>query len=405
MSNTLKKVWLSLIICSCVSIVTFGQINATAPATTSSTSSNSTTANKPATNQPQINARGYLLLDAYSGEILAQNNANQPMPPASLTKLMTMYVISSALKTGKIHLEDMVKISKEAWKTGGSRMFVQVNSMVPVQDLINGIVVVSGNDAAVAMAEYIGGTQDNFVNIMNQAAAQLGMKNTHFEDVNGLPAPNHYTTPHDLALLAQALVVDFPDYYKSWYGQKSFEYNKIKQNNRNQLLWKDPSVDGMKTGHTDAAGYCLVASAERNGMRLISVVMGAPSPKARTDATETLLNWGFRNFSSHQLYAANQPLVTPRVWFGEYPTVPLGLPNGLHVTIPNGQYKNLKAFLTIQPNLQAPIKKGKPYGKIEVALDNQPLFSQDVVALQDNPKGGMMRRLMDRAALMFRDTD
>ena len=350
---------------------------------------------------PTINANGYVLMDANNGEVLASKNANTRMQPASLTKMMSLYVISEALKSGRIHLNDLVPISKTAWRTGGSRMFVQVGTQVPAKDLIEGIIVASGNDAAVAMAEYVGGTQENFVNMMNQAAQQLGMKNSHFEDVNGLPAPGHYSSPMDIAILARALITEFPQYYASWYGQKWIDFNNIKQANRNRLLWLDPTVDGLKTGHTEEAGYCLVSSAKRNDMRLISVVMGAPTSKARTNDSLTLLNWGFSSFSTHQLYAANQPLAEPRVWFGEDRTAKLGLPNGLFATIPRGQYKNLKAFMTLQPNLNAPIIAGKSYGKVEVTLDDQLIATAPLIALTNNPRGNMIQRAYDHIVLMF----
>ncbi len=354
---------------------------------------------------PVINANGYVLMDANSGQILAEKNPDAHLQPASLTKLMSMYVISNALKSGKIHLNDLVTISKEAWKTGGSRMFIQVGTQVPVLKLVEGIVIVSGNDAAVAMSEYVGGNEETFVDMMNQEAASIGMKNSHFADVNGLPIPNHYISPRDLAILTQALITQFPDYYKAWYSQKWFEYNNIKQANRNRLLWLDPSVDGLKTGFTDGAGYCLAASAERNGMRLISVVMGASSPKARLDASEALLNWGFRNYSSHQLYAPGQTLAKPRVWFGKTPYVSMGLERGIHVTIPNGQYPNLKATLTLNNELQAPVIKGKSYGVVQVTINNQPLLSVPVVALTDDPVGGPFTRLKDKVIKMFRGTN
>lgn len=362
--------------------------------------------NAPATPAPDVDARGYVLMDASSGKILAAKNPNTQMQPASLTKVMTMYVISETLKNGKIHLNDNVPISRDAWRTGGSRMFIQVGTQIPVQTLIDGIVVVSGNDAAVAMAEYIGGTQQNFVAMMNQAANQLGMKNSHFMDVNGLPAPNHFTTPLDLAVLARALIAQFPDYYKAWYAQKWFEYNKIKQPNRNRLLWQDSSVDGIKTGHTDAAGYCLMASAQRNNMRLISVVMGSSSSINRVKATQALLNWGFRNFSSHQLYPANQALAQARIWFGTHKTVPLGLTQGLYVVVPNGQYKNLKAYLTMNSEAQAPVQKGQQFGNIQVTLNDQPLMTVPVVALENNPRGNVLERVTDHIMLMFhKNTD
>ncbi len=397
----MKKILLALI----TSIVTLG-IQA-APATTTSaitpapvTSSAASQAYPSVPPPPAIDAKGYVLMDANSGQILAQQNASSRLEPASLTKMMSMYVISSTLKTGRIKLSDNVPISKEAWKTGGSRMFVQVGTQVPVQELINGIVVASGNDAAVAMAEYIGGTEEGFVDIMNQSAAKLGMTNSHFMDVNGLPAADHYSCPVDLAVLARSLIEDFPEYYP-WYSQKWMQYGKIKQPNRNQLLWQDPTVDGLKTGHTDGAGYCLVASAKRNDIRLISVVMGATSAKARASATEALLNWGFRNFSSHQLYPAGQALAEPRVWYGAQKTVPLGLNRALTVTIPSNQYQNLKAFLTIDSHLQAPIKQGQQYGKVDVMLGNQMLFSAPVVALQNDPTGNGIIQLRDKVISMF----
>lgn len=350
---------------------------------------------------PAINANGYVLMDANNGEILASKNANTRMAPASLTKLMTLYVISEALKSGRIHLNDLVPISKTAWRTGGSRMFVQVGTQVPVQDLIQGIIVASGNDAAVAMAEYVGGTQENFVNMMNQAAQQLGMKNSHFEDVNGLPAPGHYSSPMDLTILAHALITDFPTYYKEWYHQKWIDFNNIKQANRNQLLWRDPSVDGLKTGYTEQAGYCLIASADRNNMRLISVVMDAPSSKARVSDSLTLLNWGYNSFSTHQLYVAGQPLAQPRVWYGKNRDVTLGLAQNLFVTIPRGQYKNLKAYMKVEPHLTAPVQQGKSYGQVEVLLNDQPIVTAPLVALQNNPAGNIVERTMDKVIRMF----
>lgn len=351
---------------------------------------------------PVINARGYILMDAASGEVLTAKNPDQRMEPASLTKIMTMYVVSKALQAGQIRLTDMVPISKDAWRTGGSRMFIQVGTQIPAHELINGIVVASGNDASVAMAEYVGGggSTENFINLMNQSATQLGMKNSHFADVNGLPISNHYSSPHDLAILAQAIIRDFPEDYK-WYGQKWMQFGKIKQANRNRLLWRDPSVDGLKTGHTDAAGYCLVASAQRNGMRLISVVMGAPTSPARINDSQALLNWGFRNYSTHQLYAANQPLVAPRVWFGKQKQIALGLPQGLFVTIPNNQYQNLKAFMSINQSLNAPILKGTSYGTVEVTLNNQPIVTQPLIALQNNPQGNLFERTYDHIIKLF----
>jgi D-alanyl-D-alanine carboxypeptidase (penicillin-binding protein 5/6) len=344
---------------------------------------------------PTINARGYIVMDANTGEILAQKNIDQRMAPASLTKIMTIYVIAEALKNGHIHLDDKVNISRDAWRTGGSRMFVQVGTQVPARDLIDGIVIVSGNDAAVAMAEFVGGNQQSFVNLMNQTAAKLGMTNTHFVDVNGLPAADHYTTPRDLAILTQALINNYPDYYNQWFHQKWFTFNNIRQPNRNHLLWRDPSVDGLKTGFTNDAGFCLVASALRNNMRLISVVMGAPSNRERTNDSQALLNWGFRFYETHKLYTTNQTLVAPRVWMGSHKLAALGVAKNIYITIPAGQYANVKASLTLPNNLQAPIFKGQSYGTVDILLKDKPLFSTPLVALQNNPRGNIIFRTRD----------
>ncbi len=349
---------------------------------------------------PALNANGFVLMDAASAQIIATKNPDQRMAPASLTKMMTSYIISSALKQGRIHLDDLVPISKDAWQTGGSKMFVKVGDQVRARDLMQGIIVDSGNDACVAMAEFVAGSQDAFVSLMNQQAAALGMTGTHFADVNGLPNPNHYTTPRDMATLARHLIYDFPEDYK-WYSQKWFTYSGIKQPNRNRLLWRDASVDGVKTGHTDEAGFCLVASAERNGTRLISVVMGAPTDAARADDNEALLTYGFRFFETHKLYAANATLNKVRVYQGATETVPVGVNNDLYVVIPAGQYQNLKANLVLNTPIKAPIKKGQPLGKVNVNLNGKPLMDMSLVALQDDPEGSLWQRTMDRISLMF----
>lgn len=349
---------------------------------------------------PVIRAKGYILMDANSGYILAQENANKRMAPASLTKLMTMYVISVALNQNHIHLTDQVPISEAAWRTGGSRMFVKVGTTVPVQELINGIVVVSGNDASVALAEFVGGNQDSFVQIMNKTAEALGMKNTHFTDATGLPDPNHYSTPYDFALLTRAIINNFPEDYK-WYSQKWFSYNNIKQPNRNRLLWRDTSVDGLKTGHTDDAGFCLVASAQRDGMRLIAIIMGAPSDGIRADDAEALLNYGYRNFETHKLYSTNSPLTKARVYMGENKQVGLGVAQDLYITVPKGQYDQLKADVALTDALRAPIKKGENFGKVNVTLNGQTVTSVPLVALTDDPQAGIITRISDRFALLL----
>jgi D-alanyl-D-alanine carboxypeptidase (penicillin-binding protein 5/6) len=342
---------------------------------------------------PDLNASGFILMDADSGKVLAEKNADARLAPASLTKLMTMYVISGALKAGSIHLDDKVRISTKAWQTGGSRMFVKVNDEVPVRDLIQGIVVASGNDASVAMAEYLAGTEDTFATMMNAAAKDIGMNHSHFVDSNGLPNPDHYSTARDLALLAQAIIKKYPEDYRL-YSEKWFSYNNIRQPNRNRLLWRFQYADGLKTGHTDAAGYCLVGSAIKDGTRLISVVMGAPSDSVRTEDSIRLLTYGFRFYETHKLYEGSSKLASVRVWKGKEKTSQLGLAKDFYVTIPAGQYKNLQATMEVK-DLKAPLVKGQPYGLLEVTLNNQVVASQPLIALSDNPKGGVFRRMSD----------
>jgi len=350
---------------------------------------------------PAIDAKGYLLIDADSGYVITEKNKDTSLSPASLTKLMTMYVASAAIKEGRIHLTDNVPISETAWRTGGSRMFLKVGTQVPIQDLINGIVVASGNDACVAMSEFVAGSESSFVDLMNKMAVQLGMKNTHYADATGLPDPTNYTTPYDLSIIARAIISHYPEDYK-WYSQKWMSYNNIKQPNRNLLLFRDPTVDGLKTGHTDDAGYCLVASAKRNNnMRLIAIVMGSSSTRQRANDAEALLNYGFRFFETHQLYAANTPLSSQRVWFGQEKKTPLGVGQNFYVTIPVGQYDKLKATLTVNPTIKAPVVKGNSYGQAQVLLNNQIVATQPLVALADNPLGGLFSRLWDHVALWF----
>lgn len=343
---------------------------------------------------PNIQGTGYILMDATSGKILAEQNSNERMPPASLTKLMSMYIISGALKSGQLKLDDKVLISTKAWKTEGSRMFVKAGDEVPVHDLIQGVIVESGNDATVALAEHIAGTEEAFVEMMNQQAKALGMDNSHFIDSTGLPNPDHYSTAHDLAILSQAYIKNFPEDY-SYYSEKWFTYNGIKQPNRNRLLWRFQYADGLKTGHTSEAGYCLVASAKKDGMRLISVVLGEPSDSARTEDSMRLLNYGFRFFETHKLYSANTPIVKARIWQGVKTEIPMGLREDLYVTVPSGQYKKLVASLVLNNPLKAPITKGQNYGTLNLTLNSQVVTSKPLVALEDNPKGGFFRRATD----------
>ncbi len=348
---------------------------------------------------PTIDAKGYILIDASSGKVLAEKNADVRMAPASLTKLMSLYIISGALKNGSIHLNDKVRISTKAWRTGGSRMFVKVNDEVEAKDLMEGIAVASGNDASVAMAEFIAGTEEGFATIMNAQAKALGMNSSHFVDSTGLPNPDHYSTPRDFATLAQALTSTFPEDYKL-FSEKWFTFNGIRQPNRNRLLWRYQYADGLKTGHTDEAGYCLVASAVKDKMRLISVVMGAPSDSSRTEDSIRLLTYGYRFFETHKIQAANGPSAIARVWKGSKKTVALGLTEDWYLTLPAGQYKNTQ--INIQVNeLTAPITKGQPYGSLNIMLNNQIIASKPMLALADDPKGGMFRRAADAVSFKF----
>jgi D-alanyl-D-alanine carboxypeptidase (penicillin-binding protein 5/6) len=350
---------------------------------------------------PEINARSYVLQDFHSGQILAQKNADQRVEPASITKLMTAYVVFNELANGNLKEDEKVTISEKAWRTGGSKMFIEVGKQVPVIDLLKGMVIQSGNDASVALAEHIAGSEETFASMMNQQAQRLGMHHSHFANATGLPHEDHYVTAADVAKLAAALVRDFPDYYKL-FSEKQFTYNGITQHNRNTLLWRDPSVDGLKTGHTKSAGYCLAASAKRNGMRLISAVMGTESEKARADETQKLLNYGFRFFETHQLYKKGDPDLTVDVWKGEKETVKLGLGDDLFVTIPRGQYKKLSADVKLPRVLEAPVAQGQKIGVLKLGFDGKPLLQRDLLAKQSVATGGWWTRLTDSIGLWFK---
>lgn len=349
---------------------------------------------------PQLNAKSYLVMDFDSGQILAEKNIDEKLPPASLTKIMTSYIAAGELASGQITLDDKVVVSEKAWKMPGSRMFIEVNNEVSVGDLLKGIIIQSGNDASVALAEYISGDETVFAQLMNQQAKRLGMTNTHFTDSTGLPNPQHYTTAHDLAKLARALIRDYPNVY-AINSHKEFTYNKITQRNRNRLLWLDSSVDGVKTGHTEEAGYCLVASALRDGMRLISVVMGAESDNARTSANQALLNYGFRFFETKKIYTASEIITTPRIWKGAEKQLALGINNDLFITIPRGQFENLESKYDLPDKIIAPVKTGEKVGKLKLVLDNKEVLSAPLVAKVTVAKAGIIGRITDEIRLLL----
>lgn len=353
---------------------------------------------------PTIAASGYILMDYASGKILAENNSDVKLAPASLTKIMSVYVVFREISNGHLHLDDLVTISQKAWSTPGSRMFIEVGNQVKVEDLLKGVIIQSGNDASVALAEHIAGDETTFADMMNQHAERLGMKNSHFEDSNGLPIDNHYTTAHDLAILTRALIKEFPEYYK-WFSQKEFTFNNIVQHNRNQLLSRDETVDGVKTGFTDAAGYCLVASALRNNMRLISVVMGASSPNARASENQNLLNYGFRFFEAHKLYQGKTPLNEARIWMGDSQKLPLGLAEDLYVTIPRRHYDDLKAVITIDKKITAPVKEGAKLGVVSVTLKGESVVDKDLIALKSVEQGNILQRIYDSAMMLLEKSD
>lgn len=350
---------------------------------------------------PTANAKAYIVIDSKSNRVLAQKDSTKKMAPASLTKMMSLYVISSALKSGQISLTDKVRVSKKAWKTGGSRMFVKEGQMVPVQELLKGIIVHSGNDACIAMAEYVGGSEKGFAELMNKHAQHLGMKNSHFTDSTGLPNKDLYSTAEDMAILGKALINDFPEYYH-WYKQKWFKFNGIRQPNRNRLLWRDSDVDGIKTGHTNDAGYCLVASAEKDNMRLITVVLGAPNESIRADDSQKLLNYGFRFFETHKLYAAGSKITELTVYRGDQSILPIGLKNAQWVTIPSGQYKSLNVSSKLPKYLKAPVKKGQEVGELIISFNNEVLASQKLYALDTVDEGGFFKRSYDSVKLTFK---
>jgi D-alanyl-D-alanine carboxypeptidase (penicillin-binding protein 5/6) len=343
---------------------------------------------------PNLPFKSHYLVDFETDTVLASNAADEQLPPASLTKLMTAYLVFHALKSGRIHLDDMAPVSEKAWRMGGTRMFIEVNSQVPVEDLVRGMLIQSGNDASVALAEYIDGSVEDFVAEMNAAAKLLGMENSAFRNPHGLPARGHYTTAHDLAILAKAIIAEFPEYY-ALYAEREFTYNGITQQNRNALLKRDASVDGMKTGHTSAAGYCLVSSAQRGGMRLIAVVLGAPSARSRNDGAQRLLDFGFSNYETRKLYSAGQELEEAPVRGGALQYAAIGPATDLYVTLPRGSFEGIEERRARQDDLAAPLAAGASVGRLDLWFRGRQLATAPLVVLDEVVDGGVWARVRD----------
>jgi serine-type D-Ala-D-Ala carboxypeptidase (penicillin-binding protein 5/6) len=350
---------------------------------------------------PQVAAKGYLLVDLNSGKILAEMNADERLEPASLTKIMTGYVVFRELAAGKIALTDQVLISERAWRTGGSKMFIEVGKQVSIQDLLMGMIVQSGNDASVALAEHVGGSVEAFADLMNSHAQRLGMTGSHFTNPHGLPDPDLYITARDIAKVAVAIIREFPEFY-AWYSTREFTYNAITQQNRNPLLARDATADGIKTGYTEAAGYCLVSSAKRADMRLVSVVMGSPTPNARAEASLALMNYGFRFYESHRLYPAEEPVESLRVWQGAPETLPVGPGADVFATFQRGRYSELAARLEKSDvSLTAPITRGTQVGEIVVTLGDDEINRVPLLGLQDVAKGNLWQVARDSVLRWF----
>jgi len=347
---------------------------------------------------PTIGAVAYIVMDHNSGAILASKNEDEKRAPASLTKLMTSYVVFQRLKEEFISLDDDVKISEKAWKTGGSRSFIEVGKMIKLEDLLRGMIVQSGNDASVALAEHVAGSEGTFVLFMNDYAEQLGMKNSRFENSSGLPHKDQYTTAKDIAILSSAMIRDFPDLYK-WYSEKEFTYNNITQPNRNKLLWSDSTVDGLKTGYTQKAGYCLVTSANRVGMRLISVVLGSDGPTVRFTETEKLLDYGFRFFETQSVDDITHELP---VYKSEKSNIKVGVEDSTYLTLPRNQFKYTTQTITLDQDLIAPVYQGDRVGNLFVSFSNENIATLPLVALEDAPESGFFARIVDTIKLLFR---
>lgn len=349
---------------------------------------------KSAVPPPSLKSKSWVLMDYNTGWIISENNADQRIEPASLSKLMTAYVVFSELKNGKLTLEDQVPISENAWRTEGSRMFVKVNTHASIVELLKGLIIQSGNDAAVALAEHIAGSEQGFSALMNQQAKRLGLVNTHFVNSTGLPHKDHFSSALDMTKLSAALIREFPEYYQ-WYSEKEYTYNDITQQNRNLLLWRDPSVDGVKTGHTNSAGYCLVGSAQRDNMRLIATVIGADSMKKRATAVQTLLKFGFASYDSKQLYPGQQAIRSIKVYKGVDDKIEAGFNYPIYTTVAKSKSDRLTATLNIRPWIEAPVARGQELGKVEISLDNQIIAEAPLRALQGVEVGGWWTTLID----------
>ena len=356
---------------------------------------------KPIPNPPALDATSYYLVDFDSGRVLAEKNPDDQVEPASITKLMTAYLVDKAIADGDVTLDEMVTISEKAWRMKGSKMFVEVGKQVSVSDLLKGLIIQSGNDASVALAEHLAGSESAFAGYMNHQAKLLGMDNTNYVNATGWPDENHYSSARDIAILTRTLIDEFPESY-NYYKEREYTFNKIRQFNRNRLLWRDDSVDGVKTGHTEAAGFCLVASAQREEMRLISVVLGTGSDKARTQSSQSLLNYGFRYFETHKLYRSDEVLKTAKIWYGEQEQISLGVGKDIFITIPRGRYRDLDASMEIDAEISAPVERGQSLGQVNIKLDEEMILSESIVAMQAVNEGSLIDQAMDKIKLMFR---
>jgi D-alanyl-D-alanine carboxypeptidase (penicillin-binding protein 5/6) len=364
-------------------------------------SASSLAAAKPIPDPPTLNATSYFLFDFDSGRVLAEKNPDDHIEPASITKLMTAYLVDKAVADGDVTLDEMVTISEKAWRMKGSKMFVEVGKQVSVDDLLRGLIIQSGNDASVALAEHIAGSESAFAGYMNHQAKLLGMTNSNFVNATGWPHKDHYSSARDIAILTQAIIREFPQSYK-YYKEREYTFNKIRQFNRNRLLWRDDTVDGVKTGHTEAAGFCLVASAQREEMRLISVVLGTESDKARTQSSQALLNYGFRFYETHQLYRTDEVLQSTKIWYGAQEQVSMGVGKDIYITIPRGRYRDLDISMEIDREISAPVIRGQQLGQVSITLDEESILSENIVAMQTVDEGSLFVRAMDSIKLMFR---